>query len=131
MPAIQLISLPLLTSPDAIIDVRAPSEYADDHVPGAMNLPVLTEEERVVVGTLYKQQSAFEAKRVGAAFVSRNIAAMLEGYFADKPRNFEPLVYCARGGQRSNSLATVLAAVGWRVQLLEGGYKSYRRYVMN
>lgn len=131
MPALQLASLPLPFQPDAILDVRAPSEYAEDHMPGAISMPVLSEEERVLVGTLYKQRSAFEAKRVGAALVSRNIAAMLETYFADKPRSFEPLVYCARGGQRSNSLATVLSAIGWRVHLLEGGYKSYRRHVLS
>jgi tRNA 2-selenouridine synthase len=124
------VSLPLARTPDEIIDVRAPSEYADDHLPGAINLPVLTEEQRVLVGTSYKQDSGFEAKRLGAAHVSRNIAAMLEGHFADKPRHYHPLVYCARGGQRSNSLATVLRAVGWRVDVLEGGYKSYRRHIM-
>jgi tRNA 2-selenouridine synthase len=124
------VTLPLERIPDEIIDVRAPSEYADDHMPGAINLPVLTEEQRIEVGTRYKQSSAFEAKRLGAAHVSRNIAAMLENHFANKPPTYRPLVYCARGGQRSNSVATVLRAIGWRVDVLEGGYKSYRRHII-
>jgi tRNA 2-selenouridine synthase len=114
---------------DAIIDVRSPAEFAEDHVPGAVNLPVLSNEERAEVGTLYVQRSAFLARRIGAARVARNVARHLETALADRPANFAPLVYCWRGGQRSNAMATILSQVGWRTSLLAGGYKTYRRWV--
>ncbi len=112
------------------IDVRSPSEFAEDHVPGAENHPVLDDAERAEIGTMYAKQSAFAAKRAGAALVARNIAAMLEGPFASKPRNWAPVVYCWRGGQRSRSLAHMLNEIGWRAVQLDGGYRAYRRYVM-
>lgn len=111
------------------IDVRSPSEFAHDHVPGAVNLPVLDDAERTRIGTLYTG-SAFEARRLGAALVARNIAAMLDGALADKPRDWEPLVYCWRGGQRSRALAHILNEVGWRAMQLDGGYRAYRRHVV-
>jgi tRNA 2-selenouridine synthase len=112
---------------DMIIDVRSPGEFAEDHIPGAVNLPVLDDVERVVVGTMYVQESRFLARRVGAAMVARNVARHLETALADKPANFKPLIYCWRGGQRSNSMATILAQIGWRTIVLQGGYKTYRR----
>lgn len=119
----------ILAAFDAVIDVRSPGEFAQDHVPGAINLPVLDNEERAVVGTLYVQQSRFGARRLGAAMVARNVAHHLETALADKPGGFRPLVYCWRGGQRSGAMATILAQVGWRVAVLAGGYKTYRRRV--
>jgi len=115
---------------DAIIDVRSASEFADDHVPGALNCPVLDDAERVRVGTLHKQASAFAARRLGAVLVARNLAAHIEVQFADQPRSWRPLVYCWRGGQRSGAMATVMARIGWPVRLLEGGYRAYRREVV-
>ncbi|WP_203292135.1 tRNA 2-selenouridine(34) synthase MnmH [Maricaulis parjimensis] len=115
---------------DAIIDVRSPSEFAEDHLPGALNLPVLDDEERALVGTHYTQISVFEARRMGAALVSRNIARHLETTLADKPKQFRPLVYCWRGGMRSQSMALVLASVGWKPVLIEGGYRTWRRDVV-
>jgi tRNA 2-selenouridine synthase len=114
---------------DLIIDVRSPGEFAEDHVPGAVNLPVLDNEERAVVGTIYVQESRFLARRVGAAMVARNVARHLDTGLKDKAADFRPLVYCWRGGQRSNSMATILAQVGWRTMVLQGGYKTYRRAV--
>jgi len=114
---------------DDRIDVRSPAEFAEDRVPGAVNLPVLDDAERARVGTLYVQVSAFEARKLGAAIASRNIARMLETYAVDKPREWRPLVYCWRGGQRSRSVAHVLAEVGWRAVQLEGGYRAWRRHV--
>ena len=111
------------------IDVRSPAEFALDHVPDAMNLPVLDNVERARIGTLYSG-SAFEARRLGAALVARNIAAMLDGALADKARDWQPLVYCWRGGQRSRALAHVLNEVGWRARQLDGGYRAYRRHVV-
>lgn len=113
-----------------IIDARTPAEYAEDHIPGAINLPVLDDEERARVGTLHKQASAFEAKKVGAALVSRHIADHLESHFASKPAGYKPLIYCWRGGNRSGSMAHVLQKVGFKAGQLEGGYKNYRRAVI-
>ena len=121
--------LPELDKFDTIIDARSESEYALDHIPGAVNCPVLNDEERVRVGTLYKQVGAFEAKKVGAPLVAANIARHIETLFADKPRDWKPLVYCWRGGNRSGSMAHILARIGWPAVQLDGGYKAYRAHV--
>ncbi|MDD2685877.1 MAG: tRNA 2-selenouridine(34) synthase MnmH [Gallionella sp.] len=115
---------------DEIIDVRTPAEFADDHIPGAINCPVLSNEERITVGTLYKQVSPFEARKVGAALVAKNIAHHLETRFHAHPKSWKPLVYCWRGGQRSGAMSIILGQVGWVAHKLEGGYKSYRRDVL-
>ena len=112
-----------------IIDVRTPAEYDEDHVPGAVNAPVLSNEERAHVGTLHAKSSAFQARKAGAALISRNIATLLDAW-RDRPREFAPLVYCWRGGQRSRSLAHVLNEIGWRAMQLDGGYRAYRRDVV-
>ncbi len=114
---------------DAIVDVRSPSEFAHDHIPGAINLPVLDDAERAEVGTLYVQRSKFLARRIGAAKVARNIAAHLDGALADRAGSFRPLVYCWRGGQRSGAMAAVMDQIGWPVTVLDGGYRTWRRRV--
>ncbi|HEY4801822.1 MAG TPA: tRNA 2-selenouridine(34) synthase MnmH [Paraburkholderia sp.] len=114
---------------DEIIDVRTPLEFAEDHVPGAINAPVLSNEERVIIGTMYKD-SPFEATRVGAALVARNIATHLDTLFADRPRNWRPLIYCWRGGKRSGSMTAWFNMIGWRARQLDGGYKAYRHTVV-
>jgi tRNA 2-selenouridine synthase len=124
------LSLAELGAFDAILDARSPAEFAEDHLPGAINAPTLDDEERALVGTVYKQQSAFEAKRIGAPLASRNIARHIETLFADRPRGWRPLVYCWRGGGRSGSLTHVLRQVGWNAMRLEGGYKAFRRQVV-
>lgn len=111
---------------DAIIDARSPAEHALDHLPGALNWPSLDDQERARVGTMYVQHSPFEARKLGAALVARNIARHIERELADKPRHWHPLLYCWRGGQRSGALALVLGQIGFRVDLLEGGYKAFR-----
>jgi len=113
----------------SIIDVRSEGEYAEDHLPGAASHPVLNNAERARVGTVNKVESPFAAKRMGAALVSRNIAAMLETHFADKPRDWAPLVYCWRGGKRSRSLTLVLREIGFKAAQLDGGYKAFRARV--
>jgi tRNA 2-selenouridine synthase len=112
------------------IDVRTPSEFAEDHVPGAVNWPVLDDDERARVGTMYVQVSAFDARKIGAALVARRIADIVEHRACDKPREWQPVVYCWRGGQRSRSLVHVLCEVGWRAAQLDGGYRAYRRHVV-
>jgi len=116
---------------DTIIDVRSESEFALDHIPGAINCPVLNDDERIRVGTLYKQDSPFKAKKIGAALVARNIAAHLDAHFAEHPKGWRPLVYCWRGGNRSGAMAHILAKVGWPAVQLEGGYKAYRQYLVS
>jgi tRNA 2-selenouridine synthase len=115
---------------DAIIDARSESEFALDRLPGAVNWPSLSDAERVIVGTEYKQVSAFTAKKRGAVLVARNIAAHIERELLDAPREWKPLIYCWRGGNRSNSLALVLGQIGFKVHLLEGGYTEFRRTVL-
>lgn len=112
-----------------IIDVRSPTEFAEDHMPGAINLPVLDDAERAEVGTIYKQICPFTARKTGAALVAKNISQHLIEHFASKEKDYRPLVYCWRGGQRSNSMALVLTQIGWQVTVLQGGYKTYRTYV--
>ena len=124
------LTLEALSGFDAIIDVRSPGEYVIDHVPGAVNHPVLSDAERIEVGTIYTQISAFEAKKVGAAMVARNISTHIDASFRDKPKNWKPLVYCWRGGSRSGAMAHVLRSVGWNVLQLEGGYKSWRGQII-
>lgn len=121
--------LPHLDEFDAIIDVRSPSEFAIDHIPGAISCPVLDDKERAHVGTMYTQVSPFEAKKVGAALIARNIANHIEECFVSKPRDWKPLVYCWRGGDRSGSKAHILAKIGWPAIQLDGGYKAFRTHV--
>jgi tRNA 2-selenouridine synthase len=115
---------------DTLVDARSPAEYALDHIPGAINCPVLDDDERRIVGTLYKQQGAFEARRVGGAMVAANLALHLRERFADRPHDWKPLVYCWRGGLRSGSMVTWLRLVGWDAQQLSGGYKRWRQHVI-
>ncbi|WP_251863876.1 tRNA 2-selenouridine(34) synthase MnmH [Achromobacter sp. Marseille-Q4962] len=122
-----LAGLDRLEEFDEIIDARSPLEYAEDHIPGAISAPVLDNEERALVGTLYKQSSPFEASRVGAAIVARNIARHLETTFAGRPANWRPLIYCWRGGKRSGSMTVMFNMIGWRARQLDGGYKTYRK----
>lgn len=116
---------------DDILDVRSPAEFAEDHIPGAISVPVLDNDERARIGTIYTQVSVFEAQRQGAALIARNIARHLETAFNDKPKGWRPLVYCWRGGQRSGAMAHILAQVGWKTGRLQGGYKAYRRHVID
>jgi tRNA 2-selenouridine synthase len=115
---------------DDIIDVRAPAEYEEDHIPGAISLPVLDDAERAEVGTIYSQVSPFKARKLGAALVAQNAARHLLGPLADKSGAWKPLVYCWRGGQRSGSFASILSQIGWRVDTIAGGYKAWRALVV-
>ncbi|MCF8154087.1 MAG: tRNA 2-selenouridine(34) synthase MnmH [Rhodoferax sp.] len=128
--SVQLISaeqaLTGLSEFSSVIDARSESEYAEDHLPGAVNWPSLRDAERHQVGTQYKQVNAFEAKKQGAAMVARNVAGHIEREVLDKPKDWKPLVYCWRGGKRSGSLALILDQIGFKVSLIEGGYKAFR-----
>ncbi|MEO0949186.1 MAG: tRNA 2-selenouridine(34) synthase MnmH, partial [Cyanobacteria bacterium J06641_5] len=127
---LQQVRFPLaIEAYSEVIDVRSPGEFAEDCVPGAINLPVLDDAERAEVGTIYKQISPFAARKLGAALVSKNISCHLKTHFANKDKSYRPLVYCWRGGQRSNSLAIILSQIGWGVDTIAGGYKAYRSHV--
>jgi tRNA 2-selenouridine synthase len=115
---------------DTVIDCRSPAEYAEDHIPGALSAPVLDDAERATVGTLYKQVSPFDAKKLGAALVAKNVARHVETLFAGKGRDWRPLVYCWRGGKRSGAMAHILREIGWPAETLPGGYRAYRRWVV-
>lgn len=128
MPPPVYTELPWAETYTEIIDVRSPSEFIEDHIPGAINLPVLYDAERAKVGTLYKQ-CPFTARKVGAALIAQNISQHLTGRLASNAKDYRPLVYCWRGGQRSNSMAIVLSQIGWQVTILQGGYKTYRAHV--
>ncbi len=133
MPLVSIAAADALQRLDTfstIVDARSESEYALDRLPGAVNWPSLNDAERASIGTEYKQVSPFAAKKRGAALVARNVAAHIEHHVLELPRDWSPLVYCWRGGQRSNSLALVLSQIGFRVHLLEGGYQAFRRAVM-
>ena len=116
---------------DEILDVRSPSEFAADRVPGSLNLPALDDNERALVGWTYKNVGRFDAQKMGAAIVARNIAMHLENHLAGKAGSYRPLVYCWRGGQRSEAFATVLTRIGWNATALAGGYRIYRRFVVD
>ena len=115
---------------DTVIDARSESEFDEDHLPGAINWPTLNNDERREIGTLYKQVNAFEAKKRGAAIAARNIAGHIDREVIDKPKDWKPLAYCWRGGKRSGSLSLILSEIGFRVTLLEGGYKAFRAAVV-
>ena len=119
-----------LHSFDTVIDARTEDEFAEDHLPGAVNWPTLNNQQRIEIGTMYKQINAFEAKKRGAAHAARNIAAHIEREVIDKPRDWKPLAYCWRGGKRSGSLSLILDQIGFRVTLVEGGYKAFRAAVV-
>ncbi len=115
---------------DTIIDVRSPSEFANDHIIGAINCPVLSDQEREKVGTIYKKESTFKAKIIGSSLTARNIADHIEKKFLKQKGSWQPLIYCWRGGQRSKAFSIILSEVGWRTYQLDGGYKEYRNRVV-
>lgn len=133
IPQLELRSLSDLafSSFDEVIDVRSPAEYEEDHIPGSINLPVLNNEQRAMVGLEHKQKGPFSARRLGAQIISRNIATILGEHLSAKDKAFKPLIYCWRGGKRSGSLAEICRQIGWPTTVLKGGYKSYRKLVAN
>jgi tRNA 2-selenouridine synthase len=116
------------TQYDLIIDARSEREYAEDHIPGAINLPVANNEEYAEVGTLHRTDK-MRAYLIGVAYSLKNIARHLDTFFAGYPKNSRILVYCFRGGKRSRLWFDALDTIGFRVQKLEGGWKDYRRWV--
>lgn len=127
---LETITLPLDFSEfSEIIDVRSPEEYELDHIPGAINLPVLNNEERKQVGTIYKE-NPFEARKLGAALISKNVANHLEQKLHNNDSNYSPLLYCWRGGMRSRSMTLILKSIGWNANVIQGGYRAFRQTVV-
>ena len=114
----------------AIIDARSEDEFAHDHLPGAINWPTLNNAERALIGTLFKQVNPFEAQKLGAALASANISRHIAQHALGLPRQWQPLIYCWRGGKRSGSLSLVLGQIGFKVTLIEGGYKAFRNALL-
>ncbi len=114
----------------AIVDVRTPLEYAEDHIPGAVNVPLLSNEERVEIGILYKQVGPHAARLRGLELTSPRFPAIIGEI--DACAGGRPiLVYCWRGGLRSRTVAVILDLTGYSALQLEGGYKSYRNHVVS
>jgi tRNA 2-selenouridine synthase len=131
MQNLETITLPHpLDEFSSIVDVRTPLEFAEDHLPGAINLPVLSNEERKEVGTLYKHDP-FAARVLGARYISQNAASHLATLGERWDREAQPLLYCWRGGLRSQSFAHILRSVGWRARIVDGGYKAWRKFVIS
>jgi tRNA 2-selenouridine synthase len=114
----------------ALIDVRSPGEYQGGSIPGAKNIPLFDDEERTLIGTLYKKEGSGEAKKRGIEVVSGKLADIYRRVEAMEQEGKEVVVFCARGGMRSGSLVQLLSSLGHRVHQLEGGYKAYRKYVL-
>jgi tRNA 2-selenouridine synthase len=110
-----------------VIDVRSPAEFEHGHIPGAMNLPLFTNEERSIVGTLYLQKGSSEAMLKGLELIGPKMKEYA-GLAMDIAPEREALLHCWRGGMRSNSMAWLLNTIGIKTHTLEGGYKSYRHY---
>ncbi|MDP4265568.1 MAG: tRNA 2-selenouridine(34) synthase MnmH [Bacteroidota bacterium] len=119
-----------------ILDVRSPGEYKHAHIPGACNLPLFTDEERKVVGTVYKQQSREAAIKIGLGYFGPRMREMIEyvesltGSSSQTSGSRQVLVHCWRGGMRSAGVAWLLDLYGFKVYTLAGGYKSYRNWVL-
>lgn len=113
-----------------VLDVRSPSEFAHAHFPGAVSLPVFSDEERIIIGTAYKQESREIAVKKGLAFWGPKMNSILEA--AEEicvGKEKAVLIHCWRGGMRSAAMAWLLSFYGFNVHLLEGGYKTYREWV--
>lgn len=121
---------PHLLDSHCIIDVRTPLEFAEDHLPGAVNVPILTDDERVEVGTLYKQAGPQQARQRGLELTCGRFGAMV-GEIGVLASGRPILVYCWRGGLRSLSMAILLEMSGYPVVQLKGGYKAFRSLVMD
>jgi tRNA 2-selenouridine synthase len=111
-----------------LLDVRSPGEYESGHIPGAVSFPLFSDEERAVVGTLYKKKGHDAALLKGLEFVGLKMAdyVRLAGKLVPDKKLY---IHCWRGGQRSASMAWLLETAGFDVQLISGGYKAFRKYI--
>ncbi|MEB3331593.1 MAG: tRNA 2-selenouridine(34) synthase MnmH [Synechococcaceae cyanobacterium] len=133
MSLVQTLAVaPFLERGGALLDVRSPAEFRQGHIPGARNLPLFDDTERAAIGTLYRQQGRQAAVLHGLTMVGPRLAELAEALLAAAAAcRGEPLrLHCWRGGMRSESVARLAASLALPVRLLEGGYKRYRRWVL-
>ncbi|MFV0519654.1 MAG: tRNA 2-selenouridine(34) synthase MnmH [Lachnospirales bacterium] len=114
-----------------LVDVRTPNEYFEDHIPTAVNIPLFSNEEHAMVGTLYKQVTVKEAKVKGLEFVASKLTNLYNDFLSlwEENQGYQIVVYCARGGMRSTSIGQLLSTLGMNIIKIDGGYKKYRQYV--
>ncbi|NES66201.1 MAG: tRNA 2-selenouridine(34) synthase MnmH [Okeania sp. SIO2D1] len=117
-------------TPGVILDVRSPGEYAQGHIPGAVNFPLFNNDERALVGTCYKQKGKNEAIELGLAIVGPKLADFVARAKVLAPDR-QVRIHCWRGGMRSASVAWLLETAGFNVSLLIGGYKGFRRWALS
>lgn len=117
-----------LRSDRPLLDVRSPGEFAQGHIPGALNLPLFSNEERALVGTCYKQEGRSAAVELGLGLVGPKLVEFVQWAKAQAPQG-QVRLHCWRGGMRSESMAFLLRTAGFEVWLLQGGYKAFRRWV--
>lgn len=112
-----------------LVDVRSPGEYEECHIPGAVNVPLFSNSQREMIGTVYKQESVEKAKKLGIEMVSQSLPEIYEKFCQLKANHKSIIVYCARGGMRSGSICGLLSSLGMNTWQLRGGYKGYRAIV--
>ena len=115
-------------SGNPVVDVRSPSEYMQGHIPGAVNMPLLSDEERAVVGTLYTRKGKEDAISTALEIIGPKLKDFASQGLSLAP-DHEILIYCWRGGMRSSSMAWLFETVGLKASVLTGGYRSFRRFV--
>ena len=111
-----------------LIDVRTPKEFQEEPIPGAINIPLLLDDERVDVGTAYKQVSAEKAKELGVQAIAKRLPEVYKE--VQKHAKGRLAFYCARGGMRSGSMSALFSALGFTTWKLDGGYRAYREYIL-
>lgn len=114
-----------------LLDVRSPSEYRSETIPGAINIPIFNDEERSLIGTIYKQESAEKAKKIGVEAVSKKLPDIYDKVVKLNGQYNKLVFFCARGGLRSTSLVSLFSPLGIGAFKLDGGYKGYRKYINN
>jgi len=114
-----------------LVDVRSPREYAQGHVPGALSLPLLNDEQRSAVGLTYRTRGAQQARLLAMDLVSADLSSYLRSLGLLSREGIRPAVMCWRGGERSRNVVLLLAAAGVHAVQVEGGYKAYRRWVLD
>lgn len=130
MKEITIEELYQLNNP-VVIDIRAPIEFKTGAIPGAINIPLLTDDERQEIGTIYKNEGQDQAKWRAMEAVSPKLPTLLESIKLAGKNNEHPVIYCWRGGMRSKAVVTFLDFAGVRAKRLIGGYKAYRQYILN
>ncbi len=113
-----------------LVDIRSPSEYEEFHIPGAVNVPLFEDEEKRLIGLLYRREGVEKAKELGYQIANSKLSELIQSFRRLKERHRHVVVYCWRGGLRSQELCKVLNSFGIEVLRLKGGYRAYRQYIL-